>query len=341
MSAEQVGGKKVCKAIYDYEAQQPGDLSFKKGEIIMVVTHEGGWWTGFSVKDSQFVGSFPSNYVADAVSATPLAPERGGPHGAEAGGVADAVKAYEAEVKAHQEDKRHMTESVQQLSQANQALKAALAEEQKKRAPEADPEEIQAYKLRITQLETDLKEAQQIAAKAKAVTAELEYKLAKANDEVAHLKKAAAAAGPPGTPPKPSTPPAGKAPPPPPLQGGPPAPHPPPPPPPGGPPAPPPPGHGPPGAPPPPPGHGPPGAPPPPPGHGPPGAPPPPPGHGPPPPPGRGPPGPPPPGLPAAKKEPRFKPTVKTITFAANKLPAHQVCFLILMGTKCIRCPGS
>ena len=53
MSAEQVGGKKVAKAIYDYVATQPGDLSFKAGEIIMVAKHDGAWWTGFKVNVRQ------------------------------------------------------------------------------------------------------------------------------------------------------------------------------------------------------------------------------------------------------------------------------------------------
>ncbi|CAL3972754.1 hypothetical protein PZA11_004207 [Diplocarpon coronariae] len=50
-------------AMYDYEAQAEGDLSFKTGDVIEIVTrtnNENEWWVG-KVKGKQ--GQFPGNYV--------------------------------------------------------------------------------------------------------------------------------------------------------------------------------------------------------------------------------------------------------------------------------------
>ncbi|KAL1748359.1 hypothetical protein HDZ31DRAFT_29833 [Schizophyllum fasciatum] len=50
-----------CKALYDYEAQDPSALSFKRGDIIEVLTQQpSGWWDGL-LGDER--GWFPSNYV--------------------------------------------------------------------------------------------------------------------------------------------------------------------------------------------------------------------------------------------------------------------------------------
>lgn len=49
-----------CRAMYNFEGVQPGDLSFKKGDIITLIKSEGSWWKGTINGVS---GDFPSNYV--------------------------------------------------------------------------------------------------------------------------------------------------------------------------------------------------------------------------------------------------------------------------------------
>ncbi|PKY18916.1 BAR-domain-containing protein [Rhizophagus irregularis] len=53
------------RALYDYEAQAEGDLSFKKGDKIEVITRKDDvneWWKG---KLNGKIGDFPGNYVED------------------------------------------------------------------------------------------------------------------------------------------------------------------------------------------------------------------------------------------------------------------------------------
>lgn len=53
----------TCTALYDYEAQAEGDLSFLTGDVIEIVTrtqNENEWWTG---KVRGRSGQFPGNYV--------------------------------------------------------------------------------------------------------------------------------------------------------------------------------------------------------------------------------------------------------------------------------------
>ena len=61
------GGSKRRKlvAVYDCEAEQDGDLAFKKGDIIYFVSNEPGegWITG---EIDGVKGVFPENYVKDA-----------------------------------------------------------------------------------------------------------------------------------------------------------------------------------------------------------------------------------------------------------------------------------
>ena len=52
-------------AMYPYDSNEPGDLSFVAGEAIMVIKKEGDWWTGTIGLRS---GVFPSNYVQKAES---------------------------------------------------------------------------------------------------------------------------------------------------------------------------------------------------------------------------------------------------------------------------------
>jgi son of sevenless len=50
-----------CRALYDYDAQDPSALSFRRNDIIEVLSQEpSGWWDGL-VGDER--GWFPSNYV--------------------------------------------------------------------------------------------------------------------------------------------------------------------------------------------------------------------------------------------------------------------------------------
>ncbi|KAI1789570.1 ras GEF [Ganoderma leucocontextum] len=51
-----------CRALYDYQSEDPSSLSFNKGDIIEVLTRlDSGWWDGL-LNDER--GWFPSNYVA-------------------------------------------------------------------------------------------------------------------------------------------------------------------------------------------------------------------------------------------------------------------------------------
>ncbi|CAA7261462.1 unnamed protein product [Cyclocybe aegerita] len=51
-----------CRALYDYEAQDASALSFRRGDIIEILTQQpSGWWDGLLGEER---GWFPSNYVA-------------------------------------------------------------------------------------------------------------------------------------------------------------------------------------------------------------------------------------------------------------------------------------
>lgn len=70
-----------CKALYDYQSQDDSSLSFRKGDVIEVLTKlETGWWDGL-LGDER--GWFPSNYVAvisdEEADAVLSAAEDGGP----------------------------------------------------------------------------------------------------------------------------------------------------------------------------------------------------------------------------------------------------------------------
>ncbi|KAF3092366.1 hypothetical protein TWF569_003589 [Orbilia oligospora] len=56
-------GANQAVALYTFDADQPGDLGFKKGEIITIIKRtdsKNDWWTG---KIGDRTGIFPSNYV--------------------------------------------------------------------------------------------------------------------------------------------------------------------------------------------------------------------------------------------------------------------------------------
>ncbi|KAF4972404.1 hypothetical protein FSARC_971 [Fusarium sarcochroum] len=55
--------KNEAVAVYNFDADQPGDLGFKKGEVVTVLKRtesENDWWTG---QIGSRTGIFPSNYV--------------------------------------------------------------------------------------------------------------------------------------------------------------------------------------------------------------------------------------------------------------------------------------
>ncbi|XP_028279898.1 intersectin-1-like isoform X4 [Parambassis ranga] len=54
-------------AMYTYESNEQGDLSFQQGDIVMVTRKEGDWWTGMVGGKT---GVFPSNYVKPRDSAS-------------------------------------------------------------------------------------------------------------------------------------------------------------------------------------------------------------------------------------------------------------------------------
>ncbi|VDN42134.1 unnamed protein product [Gongylonema pulchrum] len=63
---EMVGGRELqAEALYDYQAQRDDELSFKTGDIIIVVDQsDGEWWKGRLLKDKNAVDAlFPGNYV--------------------------------------------------------------------------------------------------------------------------------------------------------------------------------------------------------------------------------------------------------------------------------------
>ena len=52
-------------ALWDYDAVEDGELTFREHDFVVVTsTPEGGWWEGFlpGVNDDT-IGMFPSNYV--------------------------------------------------------------------------------------------------------------------------------------------------------------------------------------------------------------------------------------------------------------------------------------
>ncbi|RKP04242.1 hypothetical protein CXG81DRAFT_23194 [Caulochytrium protostelioides] len=56
----------TCTALYDFAAQEPGDLGFSRGDIIEILergTTPESWWRGRLVSTGK-EGSFPGNYVA-------------------------------------------------------------------------------------------------------------------------------------------------------------------------------------------------------------------------------------------------------------------------------------
>jgi hypothetical protein len=73
----------TCTALFDYKAQRDVELSFKKGDVIALLSQRGKWWDG-ELNGKR--GRLPSNYVkanqitpesappAPAVAQAPSAP---------------------------------------------------------------------------------------------------------------------------------------------------------------------------------------------------------------------------------------------------------------------------
>lgn len=60
-------GKKCgfCVALYDFQAENPGELGFKEGQILKLFTQiDENWYEGgFDASEGPRTGIFPTNYV--------------------------------------------------------------------------------------------------------------------------------------------------------------------------------------------------------------------------------------------------------------------------------------
>jgi hypothetical protein len=52
-----------AKALYDFAAQNEGDLAFSAGDVIVITDASETWWKGYRAESPQSNGVFPSNYV--------------------------------------------------------------------------------------------------------------------------------------------------------------------------------------------------------------------------------------------------------------------------------------
>ncbi|XP_032888316.1 intersectin-1 isoform X7 [Amblyraja radiata] len=62
-------------AMYTYESNEPGDLTYQQGDVILVTKKDGDWWSGVV---GEKVGVFPSNYVKPKDSEGPGQMGKGG-----------------------------------------------------------------------------------------------------------------------------------------------------------------------------------------------------------------------------------------------------------------------
>ncbi|KAL0486585.1 endophilin-A [Acrasis kona] len=53
----------TVQALYDYDAQEKTEISFKEGDKIIVHNSEGDWWLGCNTKTKNAIGYFPKNFV--------------------------------------------------------------------------------------------------------------------------------------------------------------------------------------------------------------------------------------------------------------------------------------
>ncbi|KAN0039827.1 hypothetical protein ACTA71_007064 [Dictyostelium dimigraforme] len=60
-------GGEIVRALYDYNATEENEISFKANALIKVVLRdESGWWQGMVIGESDRVGVFPSNFISDS-----------------------------------------------------------------------------------------------------------------------------------------------------------------------------------------------------------------------------------------------------------------------------------
>jgi len=53
----------VCEALFDFVGQDLDELSFHKGDTLVITGELNGWYLG-KIQGQQQVGIFPSNYVS-------------------------------------------------------------------------------------------------------------------------------------------------------------------------------------------------------------------------------------------------------------------------------------
>lgn len=58
-----VDNRKLCTALFDYNARTEGDLTFRKGDTLHIIDDSGDWWIAKFLTSNQ-EGYIPSNYVA-------------------------------------------------------------------------------------------------------------------------------------------------------------------------------------------------------------------------------------------------------------------------------------
>lgn len=49
-----------AKAVYDFNASEPSELSFKQGDVLNIISQNGGWW---DAEINGRRGQVPANYV--------------------------------------------------------------------------------------------------------------------------------------------------------------------------------------------------------------------------------------------------------------------------------------
>jgi len=61
----QANHKSVVKAVYDYDAGAPGELSVKEDDVLLVFDNEDDWLLVQNEKEDGKVGFVPGNYVEE------------------------------------------------------------------------------------------------------------------------------------------------------------------------------------------------------------------------------------------------------------------------------------
>ncbi|KAK6051520.1 SH3 domain protein [Cooperia oncophora] len=62
--AAETGNQNTATALFDYVAGQSDELSFRAGDVIVIVEKkDADWWAGHKVDTPNVRGLFPANYV--------------------------------------------------------------------------------------------------------------------------------------------------------------------------------------------------------------------------------------------------------------------------------------